>query len=372
MRVEFKEYIGEKQNQVIIDYLTLTVHQVQVLDLLEIFCKFIENQEIIPSNFTLYEYGTLKGYDTSYRFLGENIINFNFSTKLPERMGVNINISGQGLKLINLNNLIEFVKHLELKNIKYNCTRLDLAFDDFNNTIPKQEIIEDLEQYALLGIGEQNNTNCLTRIKNTSIQFYSGAFNKIQYKNVTFGSRKGTFFARMYDKRAEQQYTNIDYYERFELELRQDRAQYVLLKLMQKQELSILFVELLCSGIKFINADKYQGKERDVKKVGLKLYFQQFLEEVSKIKYEYKKIKYQIKQTTEYFLKKVNYVYNQLGTLLSAIHQTNSKVLPSILSECRKKALNHDKYSYYIKNCKKELIIQNPFITKQFTQLLVC
>ena len=207
----------ELENAVNIDWLSLNFKNVQAEELLEIFCNATNDTNVSFENFVYNDdRGFVTGYTHSYSYLGTPYIVISFCPGRSE-MGVNIQITGQGCKLIYFDDLIKFLEEISKITDDYKCNRLDIAFDDFNRIIPVKEMIESTRKE----LDEKNGiTTINSRIKRDMMCIYTNHWNGYTSENLVFGKHRSARSFRLYDKKLEQKRSDIDYWYRLEIELR--------------------------------------------------------------------------------------------------------------------------------------------------------
>ena len=214
---EQKNESRKLENCVNIDWLSLNFKNVQAQDVLEVFCEATKDENLTVSNFIYNdERGFVTGYTHSYSYMGTPYIVVSFCPTRPE-MGVNLQITGQGCKLIYFQDIKNFLSKISFYTNDYKCNRLDIAYDDFNRIIPVQQMIERTEQEL-----DMNNgiSTIISRIKRDMISIYTNHWNGITSKNLLYGKHRSARSFRLYDKKLEQKIEDIDYWYRLEIELR--------------------------------------------------------------------------------------------------------------------------------------------------------
>ena len=137
-------------------------------------------------------------------------------------MGICVNMSGKGCRAFeSLSNIDFFGLFKSISNSdNYNITRLDVAFDDFDNVLD----IEMLEK-------DTRNRNFVSKFKKGKIET---SWDCEDYGVcIYFGTRSSELMFRIYDKLAEQKIVNSDeHWVRFEMMLKNDRASFFVENLM--------------------------------------------------------------------------------------------------------------------------------------------
>lgn len=158
---------------------------------------------------------------------------------------------------------------LLFKTIRDNgkITRLDLALDDYSG-----------EYYSTESILEcLNNNMIISKFKNyESIIKRKISDSELKGHTIYFGSRVSDIFLRVYDKRLERD-SELDFWNRWELELKGDKANDVIDIIIKKDCCGVLFFEILNEYLRFINLDRTERKNCTTQKLWL-----DFLGNVSK------------------------------------------------------------------------------------------
>lgn len=190
-------------NRFIVDWLSFTTK----IDSLDSIIKALG-----LSHITFLPVGGFYGYQEALLFDG---IRIHFNGR--DDMGILVEMSGKGCRLFETYNTIggfNAVFDLILDN-EYNCSRIDVAYDDFKDIFPLVEFKKDVEQ--------RNHISRFTTFKIT--QSLSDKFDGL---NVELGSKKSEIMFRFYDKKAEQQskgnVVESATWVRAEMQLRGDRA----------------------------------------------------------------------------------------------------------------------------------------------------
>ena len=204
-------------NRVNIDWLSLNFKGVDAYTLLEVFCNSTVHEDISITNFVYNERGIVTGYTESYSYLDTPYLVVSFCTGRDE-MGVNIQITGQGCKLIYIDDIKRFLTNMSQYTTDYKCNRLDIAYDDFEKIIPVDEIVE----YTQKELSDSQNQYVFTRIKRDMITVYQNHFDGKSSYNVLYGKHRSARSFRLYDKKLEQKIKDDEckYWYRLEIELR--------------------------------------------------------------------------------------------------------------------------------------------------------
>lgn len=249
-------------------------------------------------------------------------------------MGVLVEMSGKGCRTYTTYNTIrgfDALFDLILDN-EYNCTRLDVAYDDFNNIIPLSELADDVR-----------NRNHISRFDNFEI--IESIKSKYTSLTVNLGSKSSDIMFRFYDKFEEQRSKgNTDMqcatWVRAEMQLRRDRA-INFIKLYNGSNLGDLFCGVLLNYYRVIIPNTNAVPSRcTIKKYWLNL-----------IKLAVK-VKLFTSVETEYTVHRLdNYVLKQAGGAISTLFKIKGKeqVLNDIENTPR---VENPKYKFLIEEHK--------------------
>lgn len=216
---------------VIIDYLTFT-SKIDTVDTLKSFLGFSD----LP-------FQELKGryfYKKRLSFDGINI----YYDGLDDNMGVCVELSGKGCRnfeKLGTGDYNELLNYIVSNPNELNITRLDLAFDDFDNLLDFDTIIEHIKS--------KNYVSRFRRFR--TINEYSQT-EEYESTTVYCGSDKSDTLFRIYDKRAEQERFDLQHWVRFEVQLRDDRALCFANLLMSGNSLGSLFVKVINNYLRFV------------------------------------------------------------------------------------------------------------------------
>lgn len=246
------------------DYLTLTVKDITVNDFLGIVCESFP-AEFVPENFVGNTMGAVTGYNRSMRYLDEKYITISWweapSDRIvnPGRESICLKITGQGFAYLVPEDIAKLMNNLKECGIKYNVTRLDICYNDFDGTIPKKEIIEAFRAFRL---GEPN---IVTNINGESVKIFSGSFQKKEYENITIGSRQSKKLLRIYDKKAEQKIKSdeIKSWERMEIQLNKGAALQYMEYWLETKNFGQGFVDTLNDMFRIVEVTSDSNKARN-------------------------------------------------------------------------------------------------------------
>ena len=205
-----------EKNIVNIDWLSINFKKVNADDVLKTFCDCTASTDLKVENFIQLDRGIVTGFSGCYSYLGQNIIVISFSP-IPH-MGVNLQVTGSGLKLIGKKDILKFMAEMSKLTDEFRCNRLDLAYNDFDGTIPVDEMLES----TLTELDPENNKrSIMSKIKREFISVYTNNFDNRVSHNLVFGKHRCVRSFRLYDKKTEQKLTSdeCNYWYRLEIEL---------------------------------------------------------------------------------------------------------------------------------------------------------
>lgn len=256
------------------DYLTLTVKEVELNDFLGIVCESFP-AEFVPENFVGNQMGAVTGYNRSLRYLNDKYITISWweapSDRIvnPGRESICLKITGQGFGYLIPDDIAKLMQNLKECGIKYNVTRLDICYNDFDGTIPKKEIIEAFRAFRLGG------SNIVTNIAPESVKIYSGSWMKKEYENITIGSRQSKKLLRIYDKKAEQKIKSdeIKSWERMEIQLNKGAALQYMEYWLETRDFGQGFVDTLNDMFRIVETKRTRASNNKIEE-----WYGQFLE----------------------------------------------------------------------------------------------
>lgn len=183
------------------------------------------------------QFETINGfYGYSERFYFDGIsIHFNGR----DDMGILVEMSGRGCRVFESVSTIslDYLFSLIIEN-EYNCTRLDVAFDDFSGIIPLKVMADDTR-----------NQRYISRFSSWEVIESNNGL------NINIGSKSSDIMFRFYDKFAEQSSKGIEveasHWVRAEMQCRKSRAM-AFIKLYNGENLGDIFCGVLLNYIRFI------------------------------------------------------------------------------------------------------------------------
>lgn len=237
-----KEKISmNKENKILIDWLSFTskIHSPEsIMELLGMTgCKFTET------------YG-MQGYQDRYIFEG---ISIHYNSHRNE--GVWVEMSGQGCRAFETyceydDGFLYLFEYFKEYPDEYHITRLDVAYDDFNNVIPMKSFVRDVL-----------NKNYVSRFKDPSMTLTCSA-GHVGY-TIDCGSRRSDIKFRIYDKAYERGYRDEEHFNwnRFEIQLRDDRA-LNFIKLLDAENLGKIFSGVISNYLRLVVPDSEDSNKR--------------------------------------------------------------------------------------------------------------
>ena len=251
-------------NKIIFDWLAFTVHGMQVNDVVE----------LIGFSSLIGDFVNGRGYNGYQDRLYFESISIHYNGK--DNQGIHVEMSGQGCRafesyseLPDFESLLSRVFSIE----KYKITRVDIAYDDFNNCLPIGDIVDSVKN------GEW--------LSPSNMQWWESCYSSAGL-SCYIGSPRSNIRFRFYDKAAEQK---TDYqWTRLEIQLRDADATYFLQKyFFENISISDLFFGVVNRYVKFINLDNSRKTRCSVKG-----WWSEFLETDKIVKLESPGITYNI------------------------------------------------------------------------------
>ena len=226
----------DRENKIIVDWLAFTVFSISLDDVVSLlgFSNIIGDFESCNGS---------NGYQDRYYYDGVSI---HFNGR--QDMGIHINMSGQGCRVFetysDYGDFVELFNRIsELE--KYNISRLDIAYDDFINTLPIDDIVSSVHRQEWLSP--------------SNIKWWEAVYSAAG-TSAYIGSPRSNIRIRFYDKGAEKK---VDYqWTRCEIQMRDIAAVlFVYRWIVEKHDINILFFEVLNKYIKFIKCRNLMYKQ---------------------------------------------------------------------------------------------------------------
>lgn len=238
------------------------------------------------------EIGGKHGYRDSLYYNGIRI----FYNPGKDNMGILIDLSGTGCRAFESYGTGDFQSIFDLcikESENYNITRLDVAYDDKEGTVPIYKVRTDTEQL-----------NWVSRWTEWEVR------NSSKGITINLGSPESDTFLRIYDKAAERGYDPEEMqWIRCELQLRRERA-FEFIKMLDDENIGDLWSGVVHNYIRFVQPTSDSNKSRwPTRKYWLKL-----LNEALKVKLY-------VKPGEEYNMGNLhNYVFKQaVGAIKTSI-----------------------------------------------------
>lgn len=283
----------ELLNRVSIDYITITVRGMELEEILA-------DLGLLNINFQ-----EAKGFDFYRKRLVFCDMSFLFDG-MSKNMGICINFSGNGCRAFETFGngdwlkLFSYVTDYEMNN----CTRLDIAYDDFNGVLPLKDIAKDFY-----------NGNYVSYCKGGKIDV--GVGNQ-KGMTVYIGSRSSEFLCRIYDKAAERGVEDkVPHWIRAEIQLGKSLTAKTLQDLITYSDLKNTFFKIINNYIRFIEPFENENGNKSRDSV-VAPYWKEFTE-------NYGRMSIFTKQGFQYSEKKLkNYVFEQAGGAIWTYLQMHS------------------------------------------------
>ena len=174
-------------------------------------------------------------------------------------MGVHCIMSGQGCRSFEQYSRTDTFDSILKKindNINIRCSRLDVAYDDFNHLIDLNAIQEDIK-----------NGLCVSRFKKGNIISSFDICNSIvRDTTINFGKQNSNTWITIYDKLAEQKSKDImpdvDFWVRCELKMRHSNADRFIQLLSEDKPIDELYFLVLNNYVRFVKPADDTNKSR--------------------------------------------------------------------------------------------------------------
>ncbi len=248
-----------RENKILIDWLSFTskIHSPQsIIELLGLTgLRFTET------------YG-MQGYQDRLIFEG---ISIHYNSHRNE--GVWVEMSGQGCRAFETyckygDGFLYLFEYFKEFPEDYHITRLDVAYDDFEQKIPIKSFARDVL-----------NKNYVSRFKDDSMTVTCSA-GRVGY-TIDCGSRKSDIKFRIYDKAYERGYRGEEHFDwnRFEIQLRNDRA-LNFIRLLYSENLGKIFTGVILNYLRILKPNKNDSNKR---RWLMKKWFKDFLGDAERI-----------------------------------------------------------------------------------------
>lgn len=257
------------QNRFVFDYLTINFKDSTPDEVLQIFCGVVSNPDVCVDSFIDFDSGSIRSYNRSLRFFGERFITINWRSfdlgtpftfkhtgaidKFDTFQGVSLNITGTGCRAMTEQDFYNLFALLKGYNVSY--TRLDVAFDDFNQVMPVDNMVSSINDWFN---GKDNAISTRSRRVTSRIYLNNADINGSNFtsKNFDLGSNGASQKLRMYDKKVEQSRGDVDYWKRLEFMLRHDKATNFINDYLQCKNIVVCYVKYLSDILRFLSDGK--------------------------------------------------------------------------------------------------------------------
>lgn len=292
-------------NKILIDWLSFTSKEHSVSSMIDMLgltgCKFTET------------YG-MQGFQSRLIYDG---ISIHYNSCRHE--GVWVEMSGQGCRAFETNceyedGFLYLFEYFKEYPDEYHVTRLDVAYDDFQNVIPLNSFARDIL-----------NKNYVSRFKDESMTVTCSA-GRVGY-TIDCGSRKSDIKFRIYDKAYERGYRGEDHFPwtRFEVQMRNDRA-LNFIQMLDTENLGTLFGGVILNYFRIVKPDK---KDSNKRRWNMRKWFSDFIGDVDRISLF-------TKCETDYNLAKCeDFVYGHCGNSIDALIEI--KGIDTVLKELKER-----------------------------------
>ena len=300
-----EEFSRNTDNKILIDWLSFTSKEHSVSSMIDMLgltgCKFTET------------YG-MQGFQNRLIYDG---ISIHFNSNRHE--GVWVEMSGQGCRAFETNceyedGFLYLFEYFKEYPDEYHVTRLDVAYDDFQNVIPLNSFARDVL-----------NKNYVSRFKDESMTVTCSA-GRVGY-TIDCGSRKSDIKFRIYDKTYERGYRGEDHFPwiRFEIQMRNDRA-LNFIHMLDTENLGTLFGGVILNYFRIVKPDK---KDSNKRRWNMRKWFSDFIGDVDRISLF-------TKCETDYNLAKCeDFVYTHCGNSIDALIEI--KGIDTVLKELKER-----------------------------------
>lgn len=232
--------MSDRENKIIIDWLAFTVHDLSLDDVIS----------LLGLNSILGEFEDGKGSNGYSDRLYFNSISIHYNGRAD--MGIHINMSGQGCRAFEsyseygeFDELLLRIFNLE----RFNITRLDVAYDDFINCLPIDDIVSSVHKQEWLSP--------------SNMKWWEAVYSADGI-SAYIGSPRSNIRFRFYDKAAEKK---KEYqWTRLEIQMRDIVAvMFASSWITGEADLNYLFFGVLNKYVKFINLDNVRKTRCSVK-----------------------------------------------------------------------------------------------------------
>lgn len=229
----------------------------------------------------------MHGYKDRYYLNGINVY---YNGR--DDMGVCVEMSGSGCRFFEENgkgdilSIIEFI--FENPNMCH-ISRLDIAYDDFYKLLDLDLICDDVR-----------NGNWVSRFRKITVEQEFSKKQKNDGTTIYFGSKKSDILFRLYDKRAERGRDDIEHWARFEIQLRDERAECFAQMLYCGNDINELFRGVVYNYLRFVRPS---DSDTNISRAPMTDYWETFLQSVSAVRLTKQGTDYNESNLYEYVVK---------------------------------------------------------------------
>ena len=298
-------------NVFLIDWLTVTFHNIHVWDIQEIL-----GMKSVP-------WSSARSFCNGYpmdcnfnhihiRYGADNPVFYDDPKKARNDMGICLDMSGQGCREFesySSKSWFDFIRDIfrcgGVLGARFNVTRLDLAYDDHSGLLNMWQMKRDIE-----------DRNYISKSKKSLIIWSDDQETDVQGLTLQIGSKSSPVLIRIYDKAAERGYGKEKHWIRVELQLRADRAREALKLLFQRESIGMVASGIIRNYCCFVTPTSDTNRSR----WPIADYWQRVLEGMEKLRVW-------VAPGEEYnFSKAENHLVHQYGQMLQAYEMIHGEI----------------------------------------------
>ena len=306
--------IRNLENVFLIDWLTVTFHNLKIWDVQQILGMKDLPWELNHSFVNGYPLDLCYGH-IHIRHGAENPAYYDDPKKVRPDMGISLDMSGQGCREFEswsskswLDLITDIFRCGGVLDGRMSVTRLDLAYDDHSGLLNIWQMKRDVE-----------DRNYISKSKKSMIIWSDDQETDIHGLTLQIGSKKSPVLIRIYDKAAERGFKDR-HWIRVELQLRQDRAQEALKLLYQRESIGMVASGIVRNYCMFVTPCSDSNRAR----WPIAEYWQRVLE-------GFEKIRVWRAPGEEYnFSKTENHLIEQYGQILQVVAYLHRGSLDSL------------------------------------------
>ena len=285
------------ENEIGFDWLSFTIK----LELEDIEALKQENVEKLCKNL-MFDFNIIpkfcgghNGYKNRISYDNSISVNFNDVSKNDYddvklyqfiSMGIHVVITGNGCRMLEKKfkesdmSWVDYLNFLKVSNVKFK--RVDIAYDDYHKLLDFDVMTEKVIKGEVLSISKKKRSV-------ESIDFSKleelGSNGESYGKTLYFGRRGSTLMLRFYDKKQERlkkgdlSVQELDSWQRYEMELRDEKCQQFLNQYIISQDIAKLYKDFLFSSLKFIDIT-----QKNKSRCPISEFWQKFIDGGEKIK----------------------------------------------------------------------------------------